>query len=152
MSQQRSDGPERPELGADDVRFVARLRQHYTPAPLTPARRVAFDAALEARRARRDRGLGFAFPLGVAAAAAALAVALLWTPDAPAPEAPAPVARVAPEAGLPATTAREDWAETLLLADAARFDPLAAEPEDAAVEDGEILPVEYAAIAGVFLE
>src|SRR4029434_11111275 len=52
MTQPRDEGP---QLDHAEEQFVRRLAAHYTPKPLTPARRVALDEALWARLQRQPR-------------------------------------------------------------------------------------------------
>lgn len=127
-----------PENDRDDARLVERVRDAWSPAPLTPARRAAFDAGLERRLERRRRRLGRWPALGAGLAAASLA-ALLLVRSETTPPAPAPIAATEPMA--------EDT--TLLAADllySSTEDVGELEADDAG------LPDEYAAIAGVFLD
>lgn len=129
-----------PGSERDDARLIERVREAWSPAPPTPARRAAFDAALEARleRARRRPGPWPALALGAAAAAL---VALLVTArsEAPPPAARAPLAQKDPAPGETALRAAD-----LLYAGGAGTAEL--ETDDAG------LPAEYAAIADLFLD
>lgn len=44
---------ETPRLTSQERNFVERLAQHYSPPPMTAAKRVAFDEALQSRLVRR---------------------------------------------------------------------------------------------------
>ena len=69
---------ERPQLDHTQAQFVRRLAAHYTPTPLTPARRVALDAALWARLQRPPRRTLLA-PALVTAAVAVVVACLTWS-------------------------------------------------------------------------
>lgn len=62
-------------LSPEEKEFVNRLAAHYTPPPLTPAKRFAFDRALEEQMARRAR-VSFFRPAAVMATACA--ALLVW--------------------------------------------------------------------------
>ena len=72
-------------LSAKEQRFFDYLAKHYTPTPLTAARRAAFDRTLEARISHRTRP--FLRPGAVLAAAAATMLLYFARPyeDKPAP-------------------------------------------------------------------
>lgn len=75
-------------LGDADRRFIQRLAAHYTPLPLSAARRAGFDRALEERLAGTSRR-SFWLPAGVLAGAALLllvALPPLFTPRPTVPE------------------------------------------------------------------
>jgi hypothetical protein len=121
-------------LDRDDARFVERLRESYAPEPLAPARRAAFDAALRERleggEGRRAGGL----PALGALAAAVLAVVFLLSPGR------------APDRGTPsgAPLASEAWVREVLYEDAVGY-------AERLRGEGDPLPPQHAAIAGVFL-
>jgi hypothetical protein len=128
-----------PEHERDDARLIERVREAWSPAPPTPARRAAFDAGLQERleRVRRRRGLWPAFGAGLVAAS--LATLLVVRSETTPPPAPGPVA-------MTASTADETalYAADLLYSSTEDVGEL--ESDDAG------LPTEYAAIAGVFLD
>jgi hypothetical protein len=62
-------------LSPEYKKFVDRVANIYTPTPLTPAKRVAFDRALEERLARRIHAPFFR---PAAIVATACAVLLMW--------------------------------------------------------------------------
>jgi hypothetical protein len=68
-----------------DEDWLRILRRSYAPAPLSPAERVAFDRAVDARRARPR--LAWAPALTGAATAAVALGLLLGRPEAPTPVA-----------------------------------------------------------------
>lgn len=123
---------EREELGAEDARFVERLRALYAPEPLDAARRAAFDARLR-ERIERSRWRGALLP---ALSAAALGALLLWSAAPPAPQREA----------IPVATARSAgaaWEQVLFYGDLTRVQ---------AGDESDELPPEYAAIEGVFFD
>lgn len=83
-----SDQRHTPDLGDADRRFIQRLAAHYTPCPLSAARRAGFDRALEERLAdTSQRSLWL--PAGVLAGVALclwVALPLLFTPRPTVPE------------------------------------------------------------------
>jgi len=130
-----------PTLPRDrDEEFVERLSAGFCPAPLSPARRAAFDEALAARLERRRSRL--LLP-ALAAAAGAAAAALVWL--------------LAPGAFNPAATGRQGAGDVVAEASAAArwelelLDPNSFTDSDDR-EDSERLPDDYAAIAGIFLD
>lgn len=68
-----SDQRHPPGLGNADRRFIQHLAAHYAPPPLSVARRVRFDRALEERLAGTSRRF-----LWLPAGALASAALLLW--------------------------------------------------------------------------
>jgi len=133
MTANRDD---RAPLHTEDEEFIERLAEGFAPAPLSAARRAAFDHALAARIASPQRKRLLVPALAAVAAAAALA----WF--------------VAPGTLDPATNSEEG-----VLAEAAAaarwerelFDPSSLfESEEA--DDAEGLPDDYAAIAVAFLD
>ena len=130
---------ERKPLHSEDEEFVERLAARFSPEPLSPARRAAFDDALAARIARRRHR----WLLVPALATAAVAAALAWlaAPGAFDPEKIGPENR---DDVIAEATAATLWELEL-------FDPDAfAERDDS--DDLEQLPEDYAAIAVVFLD
>ena len=117
---------DRPELDRDEVELVRRIAEEYTPAPMSPAERVAFHERLSARLA--GRGPRWLLASGLAATAAAAVV--LWLATAPSLDPPAQLL----------TTAQ--WESELLY-------PVELVGEDAAeAEDEEsLLPADYQEIA-----
>ena len=83
-----SDERHPPGLGDADRRFIQRLAAHYAPRPLSVARRVRFDRALEERLAGTSRRF-LLLPAGALASAALilwLAFPSLFTPRPTVPE------------------------------------------------------------------
>jgi hypothetical protein len=125
---------DRPALGRDERELVERVRAGFTPPPLGPEARVAFDEALAARIARRRARLRWSLAGGLpAAAAAALALAWLVLGDGTPAPAPATASRVFPA---------QAWEEEVLLLDASF------ESEE---DDLRSLPEEYLAIESAML-
>jgi hypothetical protein len=131
---------ERTPLRSEDEEFAERLSASFSPAPLSPAQRAAFDAALAERLARRPSRL--LVPV-LAGAAAAAAVALAWL-LAPGAFDSAPTGRAG--AGNVVADASDEASWELELLDPNALTN-AGYPEDA-----EPLPADYAAIAGIFLD
>jgi len=130
---------ERTPLRAKDEEFIERLAARFEPAPLSPARRAAFDAALAERIASRRRSR----LLAPALAAAAAAVAVAWF-IVPADFDPAATGRGAGDDIAAEASAAAHWEREL-------FDPSSLF-EDDDVDDLEQLPDDYAAIADAFLD
>jgi hypothetical protein len=130
---------ERTPLRAEDEEFVERLAARFSPEPLSPARRAAFDDALAARIARRRHR----WLLVPALATAAVAAALAWL-VAPGAFDPAKIGPANGDDVIAETTADTLWELELL-------DPNAFVERDEA-DDLEQLPDDYAAIAVVFLD
>jgi hypothetical protein len=129
--------PDGPALDRDDARMVARMREGFAPEPLTAGQRAAFDAALDARLARRLRV--FSLPaLGAGLVAAALALLLVVRAAPPSAPEPFEVAKAPAEA----------WLETLLYAELHDEEDVSAGGEDV---DLDALPAAYAAIASELL-
>ena len=126
---------------AEDEKFAERLAASFSPAPLSPARRAAFDEALAARLEQRRRSRLMLPALAAAAGAVAAALAWLTLPGAfdPAATGGRGAGDVAAE-----TSAAVRWELELL-------DPNALTDADDA-GDTERLPDDYAAIAGLFLD
>lgn len=83
-----SDQRHTPDLGDTDRRFIQRLTAHYTPRPLSAARRAGFDHTLEERLADTSRR-SLWLPAGVLAGVALclwVALPLLFTPRPTVPE------------------------------------------------------------------
>jgi hypothetical protein len=124
---------ERPSLDGADKEFVERLASSYAPAPMTAARRAAFDDGIRARL-ERPRRRPVLIPAIGAAAAAALAWVLLFPSIGPT-RLPA-----GEESGA---VVASTWEDELFLS----TDLSASEDRD----ESEALPQDYLAIAGVFL-
>lgn len=122
--------------------FIAQVAAHYTPPPLTPARRVAFDRALAERIARRRQA---AFRRSaVSITAVCCAAVLLWV----AARSSEPVA---PTAGKPGESVVIEEAERLA-ADETTLLLLAYESAELSDADGDggeedFLPPEYTGLA-----
>ncbi len=116
-------------LSPEDTAWTERIRKTFRPEPLDATRASAFDAQLQERLERRTRR-----PWAWAALATASATALAW---AALPGAPSPVElRGAPDA---ATLA---WEQEVIFGEELS-DPLS-------VEDGDLLPDDYLALANAF--
>ncbi len=127
-------------LDRDDAAFVRRIEESYRPEQLSPSRRVAFRAALDARIHRTPtREL---WTVLATASAIALALVLLRVSGGPIVPtgAPAPVVAHATSRD-PGAAAGDD---TMLLA--------LAMSDDSDDENDASLPDDYAAIADLFLE
>lgn len=141
----RSDQARHASDGAAHDEWVERVREVWSPEEMTPAERHAFDVRLETR-IDADAHRGFmGRPLWqpfAAAAVTALALWLVWgaalTPEQHTPQ---PVDRIA--AQRPASLAA--WEREIL---AAAED----DAEAGASTDSTILPDDYRAISGLFLE
>ena len=123
---------ERPVLGGEEKQFVEKLGAHYTPAPMTAAKRVAFDEALWARVERPGRR-GFL----IATAVVATAAALFWLLVVP---SLGPTGRQGVDVNAAVAAAWE--AELFLSSDVSA---------SADRDESEMLPEEYQVIASVFL-
>ena len=131
MKHEREDAV---ELGAEDARFVERLRALYAPEAPDAARRAAFDARLRERIAHR-RWRGALVPAFSAAALAAIFVwnALPGTPGRAGGER-GPAAAVSPAGAA--------WEQALFYGDPASVQ---------SGSESEELPPDYAAIEVAFL-
>jgi hypothetical protein len=131
MTDPRDEGA--PLDGADGE-FVERLASSYAPAPMTAARRAAFDDAIRARLERPRRGPMLVPAIGVAAAAA-----LAWVVFS---HSTGPI----PLSGEdePRAAVASSWEDELFLSS----DLSAAEDSD----ESAALPDDYLAIASVFLD
>lgn len=131
-----SDQRHTPGLGDADRRFIQRLAAHYAPPPLSVARRVRFDRALEERLAGTSRRFLW-LPAG-ALASAALILWLVFPPlFAPRPTIPENLDGRSSDAG--SRTLQAASPSTLL---ALAYDQLEAERETNAG-----LPDEYIVLA-----
>jgi hypothetical protein len=135
MTQPRDEWP---QLDHTEEQFVRRLAAHYAPQPLTPARRVALNAALWARLQRPPRQTRLT-PALATAAVAMLITCLSWSglfmP---------PAHDGGPSVSISAPSSTEPWEYELLYS---RELTGTAEPDD-----GVILPDDYLVIARVFLD
>jgi hypothetical protein len=130
VTPQRTDDD--PVIAPEEARLLARIREHYAPEPLAPARRSAFDAGLRERVERSRRRTGWVPALAAGLAAAALA-GLLLRGTGTAPDT------------KPLSAATEAWENALLYGDPAAY-------EDAGTVPDASLPPQYAAIASTFLD
>ena len=130
---------ERPQLDRAEEQFVARLAAHYVPKPLTPARRVAWEAALWARLQRPRHRMRLA-PALITVAVAVVVVWLTW----PRLFMPAPSGGGEPYLSVAGTSNSGQWAYDLLYP---RELTGATERDESA-----ILPDDYRMIAQVFLD
>ena len=127
-----------PQLDHAEEQFVRRLAAHYTPKPLTPARRVALDEALWARLHRRPR------QTRLTPALATVAVAMLITCLSWSGLFMPPVHDGGPSISMSAMSSTEPWEYELLYA---------RELTDTAErDDGAMLPDDYLGIARMFLD
>ena len=131
---------ERTPLRAEDEELAERLAASFSPPPLSPAQRAAFDETLAAQLERRRSRLMLPALAGAAGAAVA---ALAWL--------------AAPGAFDPGTSERGGAGDVVAEASAAvRWElelldlDLLIDADDA--EDAERLPDDYVAIAGLFLD
>jgi len=127
-----------PQLDHTEEQFVRRLADHYTPEPLTPARRVALDAALWARLQRPPRQTWIT-PAVATVAVAMLIMCLSWPSlFRSSVSHDGPYIRMAP------LSSTGPWEYELLYAR-----ELTGTAER---DDGAILPDDYLVISRVFLE
>jgi hypothetical protein len=135
MTQPRDEWP---QLDHAEEQFVSHLAAHYAPQPLTPARRVALDAALWARLQRPPR-LTRLTPALATAAVAMLITCLSWSglfmP---------PAHDGGPSVSISAPSSTEPCEYELLYSR-----ELTGTAER---DDGAILPDDYLGIARVFLD
>ena len=135
MTQPRDEWPQ-PDHAEEQ--FVSRLAAHYTPTPLTPARRVALDEALWARLQRQSR------QTRLTPALATVAVAMLITCLSWSRLFMPPAHDGGPSVSTSAMSSTEPWEYELFygreLTGTAERD------------DGVILPDDYRVIARVFLD
>jgi hypothetical protein len=124
---------ERPSLDGADKEFVERLASNYAPAPMTAARRAAFDEAIRARLERPRRRPVLIQAIG-AAAAAALAWVVLSHSIGP---------MRLPGGEESGAVVASSWEDELFLSS----DLSASEDRD----ESATLPEDYLAIAGAFL-
>ena len=129
---------DRPQLDPTQEQFVRRLAAHYTPTPLTPARRVALDAALWAR-IQKPLHRTLLAPAVVTAAVALVVACLTWSGLV------TPRLRAGgPSLSVEARLSTEQWEDELLYP---RELSGLAERDDRAM-----LPDDYRVIARVFLD
>jgi hypothetical protein len=131
MTDPRED---RAPLDTADREFVERLASSYAPAPMSAARRAAFDAAIRARLERPRR-----LPVLIPALGAAVAAALVWVVLS---YSVGPIRLPGGEES--GALAASSWEDELFLSS----DLSAAEDRD----ESAALPEDYLAIAGAFLD
>lgn len=131
---------ERKALSVKERRFLEYVAKHYTPPPLTPARRAAFDQALEERIARSAHRSFFGFG---AAMAAALAAVFFWI------VLPAPPSYIAEKPREDMRIVKRKTQETEHLADlfSYPFEEPRADRTNSEGEENDYLPGEYIALA-----
>ena len=142
------DDPADRASGADDP-LIARIRDGYAPAPLSPGRRVQLEDELWDRIEKRKRRRYFVPVLATATAAALVALlALPWTQQLKNGVAPPPPGMITTadrgEAGIPSSVADESW-------ELALFYPSDGAGEGALDADSG-LPDEYLGIAVVLAD
>jgi len=183
MTRNRDDARSNTEhdatrLSRDEERFVRQFAEVYAPTQMSGMRRAAFDATLEDKLARRQRGTLWLPSFAAVAAAAALAWWLVPSSllDSAQPNAPSNDLRA--DAGTRATPTSEstsadatplgntastatlesdgsdegqEWGETLLFAELENDEDAA---ETTLMDDGDVydLPDEYVAIGGMFFD
>jgi len=129
---------ERPQLDRAEERFVARLAAHYVPKPMSPASRVAWEAALWTRLQKPRRRMWLAPVLatvGVAVVVSWLTLPRLFMPMPRGGE---------PRISTVETSSLAQWAYELIYP---RELTGASEHDESA-----ILPDDYRMIAQVFLD
>jgi hypothetical protein len=128
---------EQPQRDSEAEQFIARLVAHYTPTPLTPARRAVLDEALWARLQRPRR-----LKLMPALATVAVGIVVAWL-TLPGPFTPTPRGGE-PRVSVGGTSSSVHWAYELIypreLSGATERD------------DSPILPDDYRVIAQVFMD
>jgi hypothetical protein len=129
---------ERPELSREDAAFVERIASLSDAPGLSATRRVAFQAELDRRLARRSRWLLRPALVGTLAAGAAAALLLLAGPDGPEPDEPAGERVARAEAMATGSTTTPDQALLSLM-----------DESDDGVESA--LPADYVAIESLIL-
>ena len=142
MTANRDEGT---PIRGEDEEFAERLAANFSPAPLSPAQRAAFNEALVARPLRHDPpvvGCSRLLVPAIAAAAGAAAAALVWL-AAPGALDPTATGRGAADDVVAEASAAARWEFGLLDLDSLIYS------DD--VDDLEKLPDDYAAIAGTFL-
>jgi len=135
MTQPRDEWPQ-PDHAEEQ--FVSRLAAHYTPTPLTPARRVALDEALWARLQRQPR------QTRLTPALATVAVAMLITCLSWSRLFRPPAHDGGPSVSTAAMSSTEPWEYELFYGRELT--------STAERDDGAILPDDYRVIARVFLD
>lgn len=136
---------EHPPRDRADTAFVERLAAYYAPPPLTPSRRAAFDAALQARLEKRQRVWSRLTPTlaaGMAAAVLALSLSGRFGLDSRTPASHT-------QAGLAVVTQpahRDTWEDTGLALNAV------SDEEEGAEDDNTLFPDDYLAIESAFLK
>ncbi len=130
-----SASDERPKLAREDEDFVKRVAASYAPPPMAAARRAAFDEALLGRIRRSQPARRWL----TAACLPAAALAAVWLFSL----SPGTDGLVASEKIVPTLSARA-WGEQRFL-EGGSF-------ESERPDESELLPEEYIAIAGVFLD
>ena len=130
---------DRPPLDREEVQFIERLAAHYTPPPMSPAKRVTLDAALWTRLQRRSRR-PFWVPAGATIAVAAVVAWFAMTGWL----SIIPTKGNAPGGGSVVTHRLVPWEYELIFP---------SEPTGiATLDDSPMLPDDYMAIAQVFLD
>lgn len=127
---------EREDLRPDERRFIRRVAEHYTPQPLSAARRAAFDQTLEERLADSARS-PFLRPAGILIPVCA--ALLLWF-ALPAQQASSPNLKVLTSPSAPTPLAQDTTSHPTLLA----YAYYQSEAQD------DFLPAEYIALADAF--
>ncbi len=127
---------EREDLRPDERRFIRRVAEHYTPQPLSAARRAAFDQTLEERLADSARS-PFLRPAGILIPICA--ALLLWF-ALPSQQASSPNLKVLTPPLAPTPLAQDTTSHPTLLA----YAYYQSEAET------DFLPAEYIALADAF--
>lgn len=149
--------PDKP-LAPEDRAFVDRLAAHFSPPPLTPNQRAAFDLALQERLEKRHRRRVFLPTLATLAAAAAIVVFTLFgrVGLSPTEETNQIVKTALPPESADAGTI-DQWTYDLLAFNKPLTFPqgsLESAEFDETDDNGqaELLPDEYLAIEHIFLD
>ncbi len=127
---------EREDLRPDERRFIRRMAEHYTPQPLSAARRATFDRRLEERLTDAARS-PFLRPAGILIPICA--VLLLWL-ALPSQQASSPNFKALSPPSTPTPLAQDTTSHPTLLA----YAYYQSEAET------DVLPAEYIALADAF--
>lgn len=130
---------DRPQLDRAEEQFVARLAAHYTPSPMSPARRVAWEAELWGQLQKPRRRMW----LAPALTTVAVAVVVAWL-TLPRLFMPVPRGGGEPRIGAVETPSLVQWVYELI----SPHELTGATERD----ESAILPDDYRMIAQVFLD
>ena len=149
-------------LSPENRAFVARLARHFSPSPLSPNQRAAFDMELQQRLEKRRRNQVFFPAIATLATAATLIVfTLTGRFGLPPPDSLTANSTQIVSTSLPPASADEGTIDQWMYDLLALNEPLAfpqGSPESAEFDEtddngqAELLPDEYLAIEHIFLE